>query len=500
MKSRVTERLAEGPAQEIVDCLYAPEINADFAPMFPYMTAVNKAHVLMLARQAVITKPAARKLLRAILALERRGPESVALDRSLEDIYFNYERAVIALAGPEIGGQMHTGRSRNDLNATLARLRTRDLVLKFLASLFEARRAALAQAKRCADVVMSGYTHLQPAQPTTFGHYLLGVAAALERDTDRVTGGYPVTNRCPLGAAAMTGTTFPIDRAYTCRLLGFDGLVEHTQDAVASRDFALQLLAAWAVFGLTCSRLAQDFHVWFTPELGLIDFPDRVAGTSSIMPQKKNPVVLEHLKGKASALVAGFAWAASSVKNTHFTNVIDANHECADALWRATNVAETCTVLLRLSLSTVLPRASLMLERARQNFCTATDLADACVRHGGMPFRQAHHVVGAVVREAIRRGLSSDRIGSRLVDEVARKVLGRPAGLAESVVKQALDPVRSVRARNTIGGPGPRQVRRMAREGERRLASEERAHAARKAKLARARRGLDEAVKALLGA
>ncbi len=498
MKSRVTERLKEGPAPEMLEHLYGPRLQEEFAVTFPYMTAVNKAHVLMLARQEIIGIEPAAKLLQAVLALERDGPEAFRLDPRLEDAFFNYEAAVIRLTGPDVGGQMHTARSRNDLGAALIRLQLRDALLEFLPLLFTARRTALEQAERYADVVMPGYTHLQPAQPVTFGHYLVGVAAALERDTQRIAAAYPGVNRSPLGAGALAGTTFPIDRYYTSDLLGFDGLVEHTLDAVASRDFALELLAQWAIFGLTCSRVAQDLYVWFTHEFQAVDFPDRVAGTSSIMPQKKNPVVLEHLKGKPAHLLAAFIAASSAVKNTPFANTIDGNREAMHGLWDALAEARRCAILLDLVLATVTPNAPLLLERAQADFCTATDLADALVRHGGLSFRQAHHVVGGVVREALERGLRADQISSTLVDEVARAVVGRAVHLPEAAVQRALDARLAIQARTIIGGPAPSEVRRMVQEARQRLAAEEEAHEARRAGVARARTRLTAKVRALV--
>jgi len=498
VKSRVTERLTEGPAQEVLEYIYVPRLREEFASTFDAMGAVNKAHVLMLAKRRIIAAPAARKLLRAVGALERRGVKAFRIDPRLEDAFFNYEGAVIALTGPETGGQMHTARSRNDLGATLTRLQVRDTLLEFIPLMFKARRTALARARRYARVVMPGYTHLQPAQPLTFGHYLTGVASALERDTRRLVNAYEITNLGALGACALAGTTFPIDRAYTADLLGFDGLVTHTLDAVASRDFVLEMLAAWTIFGLTCSRVAQDCYVWFSHEFGAVDFPDRVAGTSSIMPQKKNPVVLEHLKGKPAHLLAAFVSMASAVKNTNFTNTVDGNRESTHWLWHARDEAKACAVLLELVLATTMPNAALLLQRARADFSTATDLADLLVRRGGMSFRQAHHVVGAVVREAIAAGLRADQIGLDLVDRAARRVVGRTARLDAAELARALDPKRSVDGRATIGGPAPREVRRMIREAEARLRVEERAHRVRVERVQKATARLDREVRAFL--
>jgi argininosuccinate lyase len=436
--------------------------------------------------------------LQALQTIEQEGAEAFRLDPQLEDAYFNYEAAVIRLTSAEIGGQMHTGRSRNDLSATWSRLRLRDAVLELLPLLFQARSTALAQAERYADVVMPGYTHLQPAQPVTFGHYLSGVAAALERDTRRLAAVYPVINQSPLGAGALAGTTFPIDRQYTCTLLGFDGLLEHTLDAVASRDFALEFLAQAAIFGLTCSRVAQDLYVWFSHEFRMIDLPDRVAGTSSIMPQKKNPVVLEHLKGKPAHLLGAFTAAAAAVKNVHFTNTIDGNREALHGLWEAVAEARRCAILLNLVLSTVTPNTDLMLARAQGNFCTATDLADTLVRHAGLSFRQAHHVVGGVVREAMARGLSAEQISVELVDTVAQQVVGKPVQLSTLHVQQALDASCAIHERTHPGGPAPVEVRRMVQAAQARLHREEEEHAARRTAVSQARRRLSASVRDFL--
>jgi argininosuccinate lyase len=495
--SQVTERLQEGPATEVLEHLYWPRLQAEFVSTFPYMTAVNKAHVLMLARQQILQPEAARQLLQAVVALEREGAEALQLDPQLEDAFFNYEAAVIRRTGPEVGGQMHTGRSRNDVSATLLRLQLRDHLLNLLPLFFTLRRTALAQAERYAEVIMPGYTHLQPAQPVTFGHYLAGIAAALERDTQRLAAVYPRVNQSPLGAAALAGTTFPLDRAYTAALLGFDGLVEHTLDAVASRDCAVECLAQGAIFGLTCSRIAQDLHVWFAHEFQSIDLPDRVAGTSSIMPQKKNPVVLEHLKGKPAHLLAAFVAAATAIKNVSFTNTIDGNRDAMQGLWQALEDMRRCVILLNLTLATVTPNAALLLERAQGNFSTATDLADALVRHGGLSFRQAHHVVGGVVREALRRGMRANDIRPELITEVAQAVVGQAVQLSAAVVQQALDAHQAVQGRTVTGGPAPSEVRRLVQAARERLSGEEQEHAARQAQVQQAAERLHREVGSL---
>ena len=306
MPSQVTERLQEGPATEVLEHLYWPRLQAEFVSTFPYMTAINKAHVLMLARQEILQPEAARQLLQAVVALEGEGAEAFQLDPRLEDAFFNYEAAVIRRTGPEIGGQMHTGRSRNDVSATLLRLQLRDRLLDLLPLFFTLRRTALAQAERYAEVIMPGYTHLQPAQPVTFGHYLTGIAAALARDTQRLAAVYPRVNQSPLGAAALAGTTFPLDRAYMAVLLGFDGLVEHTLDAVASRDCAGRMLGAGGHFRADLQPYRAGFARLVFARISEHRFARPGGRHVQHHAAKEKPGGARALKGQAGAPAGGF--------------------------------------------------------------------------------------------------------------------------------------------------------------------------------------------------
>lgn len=296
LESKVSRRLKEPTAAEVCDLIYAPRL-AGFADGFGYLGDVNKAHIVMLAECGLIDAPVAVALARGVLEMEQVCPQAVTLDPLREDAYFNYEAHLIEKVGTDVGGRLHIGRSRNDLLATLDRLRGRDVLMDLLDALYNVRQSALDAAAKYTDAIMPGYTHLQPAQPITFGFYLSGVAQALERDCLRLAATLDSMNRSPMGAAAFAGTPFAINRARTAELLGFDGFLENTLDAVGSRDFALESMAQMTLLAVFWSRVAQDFFVWSTHEFALIDFPDSVAGTSSIMPQKKNPVVLEYLKG-----------------------------------------------------------------------------------------------------------------------------------------------------------------------------------------------------------
>ncbi len=471
--SKVSRRLSQGIAPEVIEHIYTPRLGSEFAVAFPLLAALNQAHLIMLARQGILAAPTAQAIAAALLRMDQEGPGAITPDPNLEDAYFNVEARLIALTSTDIGGRLHIARSRNDLGAAHDRLRMRGVLLELLDGAHTLRHSLLARALLFAETVVPGHTHLQPAQPITFGYYLSGLASALERDTERLLDSWKRLNLSPMGAAALATTSFPIDRALVAELLGFDAVLEHGLDCVASRDFSVEIIAAATQLALTLSRFAEDMHVMVSHEFSAVEFPDSVCGTSSIMPQKKNPVVLEHLKAKAAHVAAGFTSAAACIRASHFTNTLDAHREGQAMVWPGLQEALRALALARIAAETATPNAALLLERAKQNYSTATDLADLLVRGGNMDFRTAHHVAGAVVRKLMDRGLGADRATVALVDEAAREVAGRAAGLSEAEIMRALDPAQSVAARSVTGGPAPTEVRRMIGRMEARLAADE---------------------------
>ncbi len=499
MESKVSARLQEGLAPELLELVFRPRLEAEFATAFAPMIRLNLAHAVALIRAGIIDEVTGRELLRGIAAVAADGAGAIRPDPNLEDPYFNIEAAIVARVGPATGGRLHIGRSRNDLGAALARMQCREALLEITDALLALRAALLEAAKRHADAVMPGHTHLQPAQPSTFGFLLLGLADAFARDAARLSGAWPRLNLSPLGAAAMTGSSFPLDRALLAALLGFEGLIEHTQDAIASRDFGIEMLAACTGIALTWSRLAQDFFVMITHEFGTLDLPDRVAGTSSIMPQKKNPVVVEQLKARAGGVLAAFVAAAGAVKGSHFSMTVDGCREALRPAGEAFRDTVASLRLARLLVETAEPRRERMLALADADFSTATDLADAMVRDAGLSFREAHHVAGGAVRLAMDRGLTAGQITPALVDEAARAVLGRALALDAATVRRSLDPTLAVLARATVGGPAPAEVRRRAAEAQAALRVELGEHEARRAGLRAASEALDAAVARIAG-
>jgi argininosuccinate lyase len=490
MESKVSRRLTEKVAEEVCDHIYAPRLARDFKSVFGHMSDLNQAHVLMLARCGLISPQAAKALAGGLLRMESEGPDVVELDPQREDSYFNYEAHLIKLIGTDAGGRMHIARSRNDLSAGLDRMRARDLLLDASQALLSVEEHALDGAFRFREAVMPGYTHLQPAQPVTYGFFLAGVAQSLERDFGRLSDAWARTNISPLGAGALAGTTFAIDRHAIATSLGFEGLVENTLDAVATRDFGLEILNGLSQIAIGWSRVAQDYHVLVSHEFQTVEFPDRVTGTSSIMPQKKNPVVLEHLKGKAGHLLGLYVASATAVKGTHFTNTIDANREGMRGVWEAGEEVLRCLSLFDLIIATGRPNAALMKRRVTEDFASATDLADVLVRDADLSFREAHHIVGAVVRAAMDAGLAADGITTQMVDDAARDQLGRAIGLDADLVRRSLDPTASVASRTLPGGPAPEAVARSVEAAQARLEARHAALADKRGRLQKARETL----------
>ncbi len=488
------ERLKSPPAEEIVRYLIGPRLHGEAEALFPLMDRVNRAHLVMLAERGILAAPAATALARGLAGISARGLGAIELDPHKEDLYFNVESALIADVGPEIGGQLHTGRSRNDLYATLQRMKARTVALDITERTLGVIRRLLDLAEREIQTVMTGYTHMQPGQPITVGHYLSGVAQALQRDAQRQLDAWPRTNLSPLGAGGLATTGFPIDRHRTAALLGFDGIIANSLDAVGSRDYVTDLLYAFSTTAVTISRLAHDIHVWYTFEFGFIDIDDSIAGTSSIMPQKKNPSPIEHLKAKAAHPVGALVSALAAQKTTPFTHGREVGNESVAGFGHAREEMEATLALADLVLRGLRFRADAMLDDARRNYCTLTELADTLVRDRGLSFRVAHEVVGALARAASERGLAgSNAISPALVNEVAHGVTGRALGLTEADLVAALDPRFNVEQRRVPGGPAPQAVREVIADGRAALAEKQAAVSARRMALKAADQELDAA-------
>ena len=417
--------------------------------LWPHDLTGSAAWARALARAGLITDAELAGLLAGLEAV--RGELEAGtfpFRRELEDIHMNVERRLVELAGP-VGGKLHTGRSRNDQIALDERLYLRATIDAVDAGLIEVERALLAQAEKHAETAMPGYTHLQRAQPVLLAHHLLAYVFMLERDRGRFRDGRARVNVMPLGAAALAGAAFPIDREALARDLGFAAPSPNSMDAVADRDFVVEFLSHAAILGMHCSRLAADLTLWATSEFGFVEFSDAFATGSSIMPQKKNPDVAELIRGKTGRLYGNLTAALTTMKGLPLTYNSDMQED-KEPLFDTVDTLEAILGVLPPMLGSLTFRAERMREAAGAHYSTATDLADYLVRQG-LPFREAHEVVGRTVRHAIARG--------RELADLPLEELQQFSARIGPDVYPALTVEASLRARAVLGGTAPEAVR-----------------------------------------
>jgi argininosuccinate lyase len=428
--------------------------------MAPQDIRGSKAHAEMLAKQGIITKADGKEIQRGLdLVLSEIEGGRFQFKLALEDIHMNVESRLTELIGPA-AGRLHTARSRNDQVALDFRLYVRDAVDAFDGALAKLMGILVAKAEAHADVIMPGFTHLQPAQPVTFGHHLLAYVEMLARDRSRFADARARMNECPLGAAALAGTSFPIDRHATAEALGFARPTANSLDSVADRDFALETLAAMALCAMHLSRLSEEIVIWMTPQFGFVRLSDRWTTGSSIMPQKRNPDAAELCRAKVGRIAGAFQGLLMVMKGLPLTYSKDMQEDketTFDAI-HAFNVALAAMAGMVADLEPV-PEA--MRAAAGRGFSTATDLADWLVRELKMPFRDAHHVTGSIVKKAEMAGLDLESLP--LADMQA--IEPRITKAAFSV----LSVENSVKSRVSHGGTAPQNVRKMARAWSKRL-------------------------------
>ncbi|MDY3114784.1 MAG: argininosuccinate lyase [Sutterella sp.] len=488
-------KIKKAPADEVVKYLIRPSILGDLARSYNTILDINKAHVVMLAQTGIITRDVAKKILVATAQIEsEKDSPTFEINPNVEDLYFNLERYLIQLTGMEVGGQQHTARSRNDLFATEIRMDARKVYLKLSQMFIDLRRAYLDQAKAHLDTVMSGYTHMQPSEPITFAHYLSGVLGAFGRDYDRFSRVWESLNLCPLGGGSMGSTSFPIDRLYTSNLLGFDGPIQNSLDCTASRDFVLEMVMTLAQTACTMSRTALDLYNWSTPEYGYIEVDDSCAVCSSIMPQKKNPFTLEHVKAKAAHMEGFVIGVYNAMKNVIFSHCRDTSVETPRYFYTALSEMEADLALLTVTVKTLSVKKDRMLDAARRNFCTVTELANYLVRHDGIAFREAHEIIAHVVGELTEKRLTSAEIDRDIVNRACQSLFGFETTLTEALVQEALDPRRVVEDKRTLGGTHPEEVARQLALIESQIKSDEAILHARSLQLQKANQLLAEAV------
>jgi argininosuccinate lyase len=429
--------------------------------LFRQDIAASRAHAAMLAKQGIITANDARKIahgLDTILSEIESGRFN--FKQALEDIHMNVESRLTELIGPA-AGRLHTARSRNDQVATDFRLWIRETIDSVDAALAGYQRALAEKALEHAATVMPGFTHLQVAQPVTFGHHLLAYVEMAARDRDRFADARKRANFSPLGAAALAGTAFPVDRAMTAKALGFTAPMTNSLDAVSDRDFVLETLAAAAITAVHLSRFAEEIVIWCSPLVGFISLSDRFTSGSSIMPQKRNPDAAELVRAKTGRIVGALEALLIVLKGLPLAYQKDMQEDKEGAMdaFSALSVSIAAMTGMVRDMTADVAR---MHQAAATGYSTATDLADWLVREHQMPFREAHHVTARIVAKAAAQNVPLDQLPLAAMQAIEKRIT-KEAYAVLTVEK-------SVRSRTSYGGTAPKNVRREANRWLKKLA------------------------------
>ena len=442
------------------------EINASIGfdkALAPQDIRGSKAHAAMLAEQGIISKTDAREITKGLeQVLGEIEGGTFTFSRALEDVHMNVESRLKELIGPA-SGRLHTARSRNDQVATDFRLWVRDQIDGLDRALAALQGTLVAKAEAHAGTVMPGFTHLQPAQPVTFGHHLLAYVEMFGRDRGRLQDARKRLNESPLGSAALAGTSFPIDRHMTAETLGFDRPMGNSLDGVSDRDFALETLAAATICAVHMSRLSEEIIIWVTPQFGFVKLSDKFTTGSSIMPQKRNPDAAELSRAKVGRIAAAFQSLAIVMKGLPLAYSKDMQED-KEVTFDALASLKLVIAAMSGMVGDLEPVAETMRAAAGRGYSTATDLADWLVRELKMPFRDAHHVTGSIVKLAETRGVDLEALSLEEMQKVEPQIT--------KAVFSVLSVENSVKSRTSYGGTAPQNVIKMARGWAKRLEKE----------------------------
>jgi argininosuccinate lyase len=371
---------------------------------------IDKAHLIMLMENRIIPREKGRQLLRLINELIQVNFFPLHNMHAPRGIYLLYEEYLIKTLGSEIGGILQTGRSRNDLNATILKLRLRDGFIKLVRHLLGFQRILIKKAIEYKNIIMPLFTHFQPALPTTYGHYLSGIAFALATDIDVFFNLVPLLNICPLGAGAGGGTSLPINHKRTASLLGFDINIIHSIDAVASRDLVVRILSNLTSLGLTISRFSMDIIFWNSPGNSFLYLPDHLISSSSMMPQKRNPFLLEIIKGKTAKTIGNFVSCTTAIHSTPFTNSVAVGTEAVKPLWDAIDDYFDIITIMKEIVKEAKPDPVTMMKQTITGLTYTTEIANYLVNKKIFSFRDAHHFIGQMITQASQEGCNLEKL------------------------------------------------------------------------------------------
>jgi argininosuccinate lyase len=453
------------------------------------LMAIHYAHLVMLVEQGIVSAADGRRIRLALDSISQDDVQRTQYDGTYEDLFFYVERLLVDACGEDVAGRLHTARSRNDIDMTMYRMRQREYILRLMDATFALRRALLELVGRHYETILAVHTHTQRAQPTTIAHYLLAVVEQFERDAARLKGAYDRTNRSPLGACAITGTGFPIDRQRTSELLGFCAPTGNTYGSIATVDYLLESTSAAAVLVTGLGRFVQDLLLWSTAEFGYVRFGDGFVQCSSIMPQKRNPVAIEHARAIGSKALGQAQAITTAVHNTPFGDIVDTEDDLQPLVFSMFRDAERAVRLVAAAIHTAEFDAARLEARAADGWTTLTELADTLVRDHQLPFKTAHAIASRLV--AARQQNPSAPL-TMLLAEASRELAGAPFSYSEQALATILSPRHFVGIRTTYGGPAPASTARAAESSRALLEEDQRWLSAATGAIAEAERRLEE--------
>ena len=454
---------AEGdhfPAKSFSELVLKPAYDNAKHYLLDAMMAVNKAQLIMLYEQGLLTEKEAGEIKKGLCALNLEALAKGEYTGQYEDLFFEVEGKLLNICG-DSAGSLHLARSRDDMGVTMYRMVLRDCLLKTIETLCSLIEKLSILAQEHKDTIMVAITHTQQAQVSTIGHYLLGVCQVLERDFDRLQHAYGTVNQSAMGACAITTTGFSISRERMAEILGFDGFILNSYDAIGGGDYLGEAATALQLCAIDAGRVVQDLLLWASQEFGVLRAADPYVQVSSIMPQKRNPVSIEHLRSLLSSVCGQCTVLLQMLHNTPYGDIVDTEDDAQPFLWESCNTLSKCYELWGNVMATVSLNKDVMLERARNGFAVITELADTLVRETSIPFRKAHGVATLVARELSAQGRKLTSLTKKELDEYYLRITGKTLEVSFDSICACLTPEYFVSIRNIPGGCGPDAMKAM---------------------------------------
>lgn len=486
------------PAKALVEMELRPGYDRTKRHLLAHIKSINEAHLVMLCEQGILTREDSATIMRAIEEIDYDAYAQSEYDGCFEDLYFKMEDEIIRKTHG-VGGNLHLARSRNDMCVAWSHMAIRESQLKLIEALIRLRNTVYLFAQEHKDTIYAVHTHTQHAQPGIFGHYFLGVFDVIGRDIERMQSAYANINRSPMGAAAITTSGFPISRERVAELAGFDGVIENSYDAIGNADYFTQTAAAIALCALNLGRVVTDMVLWATEEMKMIRVADGYISISSIMPQKRNPIALEHLrsslsvtKGYADAVLTGFL-------KSPYGDISD-YEDIEDVIEKAFELMEQNVGMLNSVLGTLDVNRELLEERVHESFSVVTEIADQIYRCYHIPFREAHGFVSFLVKRANAQGFNLKNVNREFFSAAFEEYFKRPFEHDFAPILLSIDPEHFVKIRDAVGGTSPNAMRNMLAHAQEKLSRDCEWLSARRAALAEADRKRSACVEALIAA